>query len=88
MERTLEEIAAIDKRAIENRQRRQSLPVIGNCKCCISGQVREWPTSALECDNPYCSIMRMSLEEFNPSRKSNMRTDILQLTQREIDDLY
>lgn len=55
MTRTEEEIIALDTNALSECGRRLALPIIGPCLCCRSGQVRRWPTGALECDNPYCT---------------------------------
>lgn len=85
MNYTREEIEAHNLRAAENRARRQALPIIGPCQCCNKGNVRRWPTGALECDNPYCTIMGVSLDEFNSDRKPHTRVDVLQLTRNEID---
>lgn len=85
---TREELGAHNLHAAENRARRQVLPIIGPCKCCNKGNVRCLPTGALECDNPYCSIMGASLNEFNPDRKARMRVDVLQLIRDEIDRIH
>lgn len=87
MNYTQEEIETHNRLAMENRARRRALPIVGSCKCCNSGMVREWPTGALECDNPRCAIMGASLDEFTPERHPHMRVDVLQLTREEIDSL-
>lgn len=85
---TADEIAAHDLRAAQERIRRFWLPAVGSCLCCNAGVVRRWPTGALECDNPRCSIMGADITEFNAARKAHMRVDVLQLTSAEIDALH
>lgn len=85
---TQEEIEAHDRHATEQRARRAVLPTVRPCGCCGIGTVRQWPTGALECDNPHCTIMGADISEFNPSRKDHMRHDVLQLTQAQIAALY